>query len=902
MRKFYFLFLTLLLPFWVNSQNKAGIEHLTQNFSGTFPPQGWSIENYNSQWTQSNTSYAKGVAPELKFTYTNGSLTTRFISPVVNLSGVTNLSLSFKHFVDHYGAGYTIGVATRSNSGAWNTVWSVSPSSDISENRIITISNADVGSSTFQFCLFLSGNAYQIDYWFIDDIILYTPFSNDLSLSSIDVNKYIVAGNTDVKATVKNLGLNNITSFTLNYKVNDGTTISENVSGLNLTTNSSYTYTFSQKWFANTGNYNLNIWASNINGSGDEDDASNNSLTKPIMVASNSVPNMPFFESFTSSTCGPCYTFNTNTFTPFLNTNAGQYAIIKYQMNWPGTGDPYYTAEGGTRRTYYGVSAVPSLFTGGSTTATSSTALNSAFNAEKAKASFFTISPKAYILGTTVHANIDITPYITINNLKVHAAVIERETRNNVASNGETSFKYVMMKMLPNASGTTVNFTDGVTHNLSFTQNLTGTKVEEYHDLMLVVFIQNDENKEIMQSIMINSPLSYTVTFNVKDDDSNPIENAVITIGDDNYSTNSEGVCTVVLPNGNYSYSADALGYSATSGEVTVNNANTSVNVTLSPVPTYTATFIVKDVNEELIANATVTYDGRIETTNSEGIVIFATESGTFNYSVMAEDYIVETGTVVVEDESITTNITLNPQPYLVTFNIEYSNNNPVEGASIQINGELLTTDSEGIATIELVNGEYDYSVNIDGFMPIESTVTVAGEAVTVVVIVPLPQYEVTFVVKSGESNPESNATISINQEIITTNAEGQCSIMLEDGIYEYSVNKEGFVAFSGSVTVNGENKTVNVQLTHTSIKPNQLIAATLYPNPSSGQFSISIPNASERVSIKVINAIGAVVMEGQHAVANGKIDLNILQPKGVYFVTITLANGLKQTLKLVID
>ncbi len=746
MRKFYFLLLVLLLPFWVISQTKAGIEHLTQNFSGSFPPQGWSIENYNSQWTQSNTSNAKGVAPELKFTYTSGTLTTRFISPVVNLSGVTNLSLSFKHFVDHFGAGYSIGVATRSNSGPWNTVWSVSPSSDFSENRIITISNADVGSSTFQFCLFLSGNAYQIDFWFIDDIILYTPFSNDLSLSSIDVNKYITAGNTDVKATVKNLGLNNISSFTLNYKVNDGTTISENVSGLNLTANSSYSYTFSQKWLANTGNYSLNIWATNINGSSDDDDASNNSLTKPIMVASNSVPNMPFFESFTSSTCGPCYTFNTNTFTPFLNTNAGQYAIIKYQMNWPGTGDPYYTAEGGTRRTYYGVSAVPSLFTGGNTTATSGTALNAAFNAEKSKPSFFTISPKAYILGTTVHATIDITPYITINNLKVHAAVIERETRNNVATNGETSFKYVMMKMLPNASGTTVNFTDGVTHNLSFTQNLTGTKVEEYHDLMLVVFIQNDENKEIMQSIMINSPLSYTVTFNVKDQASNPIENAIISMGDNNYTTNSLGVCTAILPSGSYNYSVNAPGYVIFSGS-TVVNSNSTVNVTLAP------------------------------------------------------------------------------QTYKIDFSVKYSNGDPISEANIAINGQNLVTNSTGNATINLINGSYNYTVS-----------------------------------------------------------------------------KNDFHSFTSSLTVSNQPSQIDIQLIPTNIALSELSIASLFPNPNSGQFSITIPNVSERVDVKVINAIGATVMEGQHAIANGKIDVNISQPKGVYFVTLTLANGQKQTLKLVID
>ncbi|MEZ5197672.1 MAG: hypothetical protein R2764_15170 [Bacteroidales bacterium] len=31
--------------------------------------------------------------------------------------------------------------------------------------------------------------------------------------------------------------------------------------------------------------------------------------------------------------------------------------LVKYQMNWPGVGDPYYT-EGGAERNYYGVSWV----------------------------------------------------------------------------------------------------------------------------------------------------------------------------------------------------------------------------------------------------------------------------------------------------------------------------------------------------------------------------------------------------------------------------------------------------------------------------------------------------------------------------------------------------------------
>ena len=49
-------------------------------------------------------------------------------------------------------------------------------------------------------------------------------------------------------------------------------------------------------------------------------------------------------EELTSSTCGPCAQLN-NLFNPWLANNAEKVTVIKYQMNWPGTGDPYYTAE-----------------------------------------------------------------------------------------------------------------------------------------------------------------------------------------------------------------------------------------------------------------------------------------------------------------------------------------------------------------------------------------------------------------------------------------------------------------------------------------------------------------------------------------------------------------------------
>jgi hypothetical protein len=747
MKKILLVAFLIALNCTIYGQKNSRAEYIDLDFSGSFPPSGWTIENYNTQWSASGTSNAGGSAPELVFTYTSGTLTTRFISPSFNTTGATSLNFSFKQFVDHYGAGYSVGVATRSNGGAWNTVWTTSPSANIGpENKQITISNSDVGSTNFQICFFLSGNAYQIDFWFIDDISLYNPLTLDLKARSINIDKYVAQGNNNVKATVKNIGTTPVTSFNISYQVNDEEPIQNSVTGVNLALDQSYSYTFTEQWNAVPGDAEVKVWVNNINGLGDDNDTSNDQTTKIITVASNSVENLPFFEEFTSSTCAPCASFNSSVFTPFLNNNAGQFAIIKYQMNWPAPGDPYYTAEGGVRRTYYGVSGVPSLFTGGKSTSTSQVAVNAAFNSEKAKPAFFTINATSYIQGTTVNANIEVLPYISASNMKLHAAVIEKVTTGNVGNNGETSFKFVMMKMLPNASGTTVSFTDGVPYNISFTQDLTGTKVEQFDDLMLVVFLQNDATKEVFQSSMINSPLSFNVTFSVKDDSSNPIEGATVSVAGQNITTNSSGECIAILPNGNHSYTVDALGYVEANGTVVVSGVNQTVDIVLQ-----------------------------------------------------------------------------------------------------------------------------------------------------------VPQFLVTFKVKADSETPIAEAEIAINDETITTDVLGEASILLTNGNYSFTVSKENFQSITDNLTLEDEALEIEILLIPTGISDNAIPFASLYPNPTNGSFSINVPSVSGNVAVSIYSVTGSLVMSKLVPQNSGRIDMNISQPKGVYYITLTLEDGKVQTLKLVI-
>lgn len=121
---------------------------------GQMPPAGWTIDGLTNQWSIGNSNNAGGTAPEAKFTYVNSTSVTRLITPPMNLTGLTSVRMSFKHFYDDYtGAGPLAGVATRSGGGAWHSVWEINPTGNVGPEQIdLTINNADVGQPDFQVC------------------------------------------------------------------------------------------------------------------------------------------------------------------------------------------------------------------------------------------------------------------------------------------------------------------------------------------------------------------------------------------------------------------------------------------------------------------------------------------------------------------------------------------------------------------------------------------------------------------------------------------------------------------------------------------------------------------------------------------------------------------------------
>jgi hypothetical protein len=501
MKKLFTLLFISCIGLLSYAQTDFGTEYLNEDFSSEqMPPAGWTIDNEDGNWGISSSAKSGGSAPEGQLHYVQGDFATYLISPEIDLTGVTELSLSFKHFLDDYsGSGYTIGFASRSNGGAWNDIWSVAPTGNMGPETItVPVETADLGAADFQLAIYLDGNHYNYDDWFFDDIVLFTPFDTDGAVTNITVPSMLVAGPQDVTGVFTNGGNNEITSMDINWKIDEGTVYTTSYTGISIAFGETMDFTCDDQLDLTAGAYELSVWCSNINGNGDDDDPSNDMTTKSISIATDETQRLVLCEEFTSSTCGPCANFNANTLPAFEAENEGKYAMIKYQMSWPGSGDIYYTEEGGVRRNYYGISGVPNFVCEAENWGTSVN--QDQFDEFYAKPSFFEVTGNHSIDGDNISIDITVNPFVTVENITLHCVIIENETTENVGSNGETSFEYVMMKMMPDGHGAQVDFVAGTPYTVNYTHDMSTTNVEEMDDLDVIIFLQNDANSEVLQS------------------------------------------------------------------------------------------------------------------------------------------------------------------------------------------------------------------------------------------------------------------------------------------------------------------------------------------------------------------------------------------------------------------
>lgn len=749
--------------------------------------------------------------------------------------------------------------------------------------------------------------------------------NQSLSILSIDNDEISLFGEKDITVTLQNSGNNAITSFEIQYSINGLEPITELISNVNIEPGDTYTHIFSKNWDATPGEYDLTVKLVSVN---HEAVHTNNLAEKKVYTASRSVQNRPMFEHFTASTCPPCTGFN-NAVNPFYLENEHQLSIVKYPMNWPGTGDPYYTAEGGVRRTYYSVSGVPALFVGGSSVSTSIGAVTTAFNNALAKPAFFEIDANAVVnTSNVIEVEVEVTPHTSASNIRLHAAIIEKTTYGNTGSNGETVFHYVMMKMLPDAQGTTFSATDGEVENFEFTIDLTNTFVEEFEDLALVVFIQNHNTKEVLQSFMDDVEFRY--------DD---IDLLAKSVDVNKFLLHGEtDVVATVMNQGIFNLTSFDIEYSV-DGTPVVESVS---GVDLVQFETYEYTFNQKwnatsGKHDIKVKISNVNGDGEDENTYNDEIIksIYVGSKAVIN-TPMLEQFSSSTSAPSADFNEI-----FNP---FIAENIEnlsiikYPVKAPGSGDPYYTgeSGKRISYYDVDLPPVLFVDGlnvaatadgfenafansssknalvELDFTSSIDN----NSRVYANIEVKSYVDVNKLTLYGA-VVENETTGNVGNNGETSFKYTMIKMipNADGT-EFNITDGEtkeFELSASLKNtkvedldnlsvvfFVQFDESKDIL-QSKMAALG-TGTNVENTLMQNLAIYPNPSQGDFTIQSSNGQGIVSVEIYNLTGSIVYSESYTGAQNQVQLSINQPKGMYMVKMITEDGQAVIGKLIVQ
>ena len=436
----------------------------------------------------------------------------------------------------------------------------------------------NIAGATWSLCAAVQRNA--IFGW---DLASTISYNLDIGVSSLNLPALLPYGDHYyIIGKVRNYGATVVNSYKLSYQIDNGEVFTIDITGTSLGSGQEMNYTHYTPVAPVLGGHTIKVWTSLPNGTQDEypgNDTLTFSYTIYNSISDLTVPRCVLLEGFTSSSCPPCVAGNIHLTNVLAQNDAqgGKYTLIKYQMSWPGSGDPYYTTEGGTRRSLYGLNSVPYLYLDGTTGMNTGSLTNQQLvNLQNDTMCHVEVSGEYQVEGKTVNATINVKSTVDFNegnNLKLFVAIVEKVTHKNKTTNGETEFAQVMKKFMPNAGGITLGnlkANELVTKTLSWDfkgeyrlpanalspiDNETEHSVEDFNNLEVVAWVQNNITKAVYNSCTAIKGVSATtlVSFEVTGGNgslSATVNGAPITSGD--LVNTGETVEFTAVPNENF--------------------------------------------------------------------------------------------------------------------------------------------------------------------------------------------------------------------------------------------------------------------------------------------------------------------------------------------------------------
>lgn len=552
--------------------------------------------------------------------------------------------------------------------------------------------------------------------------------ANDAALTELDVDNYQLEGNISIDGTIANYGSTEVTSIDLNWQIDDGTVYTETISDLTLGFNDTYLFMHTDTWSATIGDYALKVWISNLNGTGSDEFNINDTLEKTIHVVSFFPEKKVFGEEATGTWCGWCVRGHV-----YMDSMA-----YKYPDTWIGVavhnGDPMVNSAYDS-----GMGNMISGFPSGLVDRLPGTFDPSAFEngyiqeINNVPPATMDVTYTGWDPSTRV-VTFDVSSEFVIDqtNLRFNAVVSENYVtgtesgyaQNNYYAGGnygpmggyedlpssvpasQMVYMHVARDIIGGWNGTASSIpatvTAGETHSYSYEYTVPSGFNPNHMDFIGLLIDQG--SGKILNANDVAIP-SYDVTFNVTDENSNPLENATVIVDGMTYYTDTTGDVAVEMINNDYTYNAMLDGYESANGSFTIDGATQTINITLVEIPTFTLTFNVTDGTDPIEgARVFVIGTGQLFTDTSGNVVITEVLAGEYNYEVSATDYSTVSGTATITDADVTENIVLDyvgvNSASIIDFNV-YPN--PAKDViSVEIPGKFEVTVLNSVGQLVL--------------------------------------------------------------------------------------------------------------------------------------------------------------------------------------------------------
>jgi uncharacterized membrane protein len=341
------------------------------------------------------------------------------------------------------------------------------------------------------------------------------------------------------------------------------------------------------------------------------------------------------------------------------------------------------------------------------------------------------------------------------------------------------------------------------------------TITKQYYETLRGSFVILNASVSITNTIVL---APWTVTFNLVDEKGLPVEGAQISAGGKQTTSNINGIATLNLKNGTYPYVITKLGYEEISGKsFVISDGDININETLYFHAWQTTFTILSEADSKPIPSAIIEIGNNSYVTNSQGQVTVPLINGTYNLTIKKVGYQETKKTIVILNQDTTITYTIPLFEYNVVMTVVQEDGlTPIAGAAFSIKNSSVSgiTDSNGQLSFKLVNGSYDYLLTKKEFDDLSGSFNINNSDLDLELTMTLKHFTVLISAVDENGDPVKNALVNINNEVLTTNDQGQVTALLQNGNYPFTITKIGYNDYTGNVVVTDQNTSIVANMT----------------------------------------------------------------------------------------